>query len=107
LAEVLDEPAVSHRQDERRDPKLDPREQATHRRAVADAQIRDPRPVDVAARTKEVDRPPQIHDELDLFAAIAFIEPDRSAGAARERRVDRDGDGAEPGELQRACTGCR
>jgi hypothetical protein len=90
-AEVLYEPAVSDREYECRYPMLDPREQAAHRRAVADTQITDAPSIDVAARVQKIDRPPQIDDQLDLFGAIAFIEPDRIPGAARERRIDRNG----------------
>jgi hypothetical protein len=68
-AEVLDEATVAAHQHEGRDPVLDSCEQATHRSAVADAQVRDPVVVDICSRAEQVNRAAQIDDQLDLLGA--------------------------------------
>ncbi len=90
-------PDVKH---EGRDAILYARQQAAHRRSIADPQVADAVVVDVVAGVEQVDGAPEVGDQLDLFGAVAPGEREEAFGS-NPRCVDGNDDGSESREVLR------
>src|SRR5688500_8504720 len=97
---MRDEASIPDGEHEGRDPILYSREQAAHRRSIADPQVPDAVLVDVVARPEQIDGATEIDHELDLVGAVALGERGQLA-AACPRGIDRYDDGSESRQVRR------